>query len=102
MTDAVGWDADGAEPTLPSERDARFEWIDLDVLADVWWEVVDHPELAERGQDGWTYHSCTRSPRGDHRVVLTYFRARKRPVRHPVRPARRGRRDERGACDRRV
>ncbi|MHC9294386.1 hypothetical protein ACRCUN_18125 [Mycobacterium sp. LTG2003] len=101
MTDAVKWEANGDDPAAPDVRDTRYEWIDLDVLAENWWEVVDDPVLADRGQDGWTYHSCTPSPHGDDRVVLTYYRALKLPVSHGVRPSRRGRRFERGVCGRR-
>ncbi|MGV0744452.1 hypothetical protein [Mycolicibacterium sp. XJ870] len=98
MTDAVKWEATGDDPAVPDAHDARYEWIDLDVSADNWWEVVDHPELAERGSDGWTYFSCSESPQGDDRVVLTYYRALKLPVRHDARSTRRGRRFERGSC----
>lgn len=49
MPDAVKREADGDDPVVPDARDARYEWIALDVPADNWWEVVDHPELASRG-----------------------------------------------------
>lgn len=98
MPDAVKREADGDDPVVPDARDARYEWIALDVPADNWWEVVNHPELASRGLDGWTYHSCTPSAYGDDHVVLTYYRALKLPVVHGARPTHRGRRFERGAC----
>ena len=63
-------------------RDDRFEWIDLEVCADAWWGVLDHPDLALRGTDGWIFYDCTPSDAG--RVVLTYYRARERRVPHPI------------------
>ncbi|MBU8810894.1 hypothetical protein [Mycolicibacterium goodii] len=98
MADAVRRDVDGEEPAAPNERDDRFEWLDLDVPASCWWEVADHPELIRRGVDGWVFFSCTDSPEGDDRVVLTYYRPFKVPVWHGPRPVRRGRRHERGVC----
>jgi hypothetical protein len=98
VADALRWEASGEEPAAPTERDDRFEWLDLDVPADRWWEVADHPELVRRGIDGWVFFSSTDSPDGDDRVVLTYYRPFKVPVTHGARPVRRGRRLERGVC----
>ncbi|WP_066899777.1 hypothetical protein [Mycolicibacterium houstonense] len=87
MTDAVKWEADGDDPVLPSLRSGHFEWIDLDVPAESWWEVVDHPEVLDRGLSGWNFHSCSPSPEGEDRVVLTYYRPHKLPAMHSRGPA---------------
>ena len=74
MGDMVGAAGGGAGPPDPERDDARYEWIDLDVAAVNWWEIVDHPAVAERGTDGWVFYSCTSSLCGEDRVVLTYYR----------------------------
>lgn len=82
VTDVVKWEADGDDPVLPNLRSEHFEWIELDVPADSWWEIVDDPQVADRGLHGWNYHSCAPSPEGEDRVVLTYFRPHNLPAVH--------------------
>ncbi|CDP88316.1 MULTISPECIES: hypothetical protein [Mycolicibacterium] len=105
MTDAVRWEADGDDPALSDREPELFEWIELDVPAENWWEIIDHPEVAERGPHGWNYHSCTPSPQGEDRVVLTYYRPFNVPAVHTRglsdrlgRGASRGGRSARGFC----
>lgn len=100
VTDAVKREADSDDQAL-SGRSTDFEWIDLDVPADTWWDVVDHPKIAGRSLDGWKFHSCTPSSHDEDQVVLTYYRPLKLPVMHHTglrgRTAWRGR-SGRGLC----
>jgi hypothetical protein len=51
--------------------DRQYQWVDLDVPRDCWWEIADNPQAS---LDGWVYFDLHPSVASDDHVVLTFYR----------------------------